>query len=627
MDWQAINNRINRMTEQLQAMQSPDGSWRMCIDCGTMSDCYFLTTLRLLDVRDEPLIRSLADRIISRREAEGSWKLFPDEHEGSLDATTEALLALMISGLYQDGDPIIDEAKQFIRSRGGLNKVQSLLTQTLLCVTGQAEWPQSFRIPLNAMFSKDGPLPSLFQMSGHARVHLVPIIMMANKRFSLRTAHTPDLSSLFLGGSRRFHNDASIIGVLNGLFGSLIGLLSPDDDSLYRQAESFLLERIEPDGTLLTYSTATVLMLLALVSLGRSPSDPIINEGIRGTRTLLCSEPPMVQIATPTVWDTGMLAYALGKAGLPSSHDAMQRAARYLRLRQHTRYGDWAIRAPDTAPGGWGFSNVSTRYPDCDSTAAALRAFVTDPSAAQPHKPASIAAEDWDRGLHWLVAMRNDDGGWPAFERNGKPLPVGLFNYSGTADIVNDLSHADLTSRVLHFLGEDLGMTTKQQWIDRSARWVLSQQEKDGSWYGRWGITYTHGTGTVVLGLTAVGIKPDHPAITKAVRWLLSVQNEDGGWGESCYSDQQRHYIPLGSSTPSQTAWALDGLIAALPAPTKELERGVNALLHSLDVQPAQLNRYPTGAGLAGMVYVHYESNNWIWPLLTLARLRHKFHT
>nr|WP_202113492.1 prenyltransferase/squalene oxidase repeat-containing protein [Paenibacillus sp. MMS18-CY102] len=613
------------MKTQLLAGQSQDGAWRMCIDCGTMSDCYYLAVLRLLDVRDEPLIRSLAERIVSRRSPEGVWRLFPDEREGSLEATAEAVLALLLSGVYTESDPIIVTAKRFIREQGGLAKIRSLLTQALFCAAGQAEWPQSLQIPLSACFDSKGPLPRLFQLSGHARVHLVPILIMANKRFALRTAYTPDLSELFLGGPPRFDNDSPIVSALNSLFGAFSGLLAGGNAPLYEPAVTFLLERIEPDGTLLTYSTATVLMLFALNSVGRLPTDPIITGAIQGIRSLLCGNPPMVQIATPTVWDTAMLAYALREAGVTPAHPAQQRAARFIQERQQSRYGDWRIRNPGTSPGGWGFSYVNTRYPDCDCTTAALR--IIQPHSNMPTQGHAASSEPWERGLNWLLSMRNDDGGWPAFERNGKPLPEGLFGFTGAAEIVNDLSTPDLTGRTLHMLGESLGMSTQQRWMSSSARWMLSQQEKDGSWYGRWGITYTHGTGAAVLGLTAIGLTPGHPAITRAVKWLLSIQQPDGGWGESCYSDQRRRYVPLSFSTPSQTAWALDALTASSPSPTPELERGVHALLHMLELPPQQWTRYPTGAGLAGTVYVHYESNNWIWPLLTLARIERKFRT
>ena len=49
----------------------------------------------------------------------------------------------------------------------------------------------------------------------------------------------------------------------------------------------------------------------------------------------------------------------------------------------------------------------------------------------------------------------------------------------------------------------------------------------------------------------------------RAVAWLKSRQQADGGWGESCasYWPERRHEaVP---STPSQTAWALLGLMAA----------------------------------------------------------------
>ncbi|EFM11713.1 Prenyltransferase/squalene oxidase [Paenibacillus curdlanolyticus YK9] len=623
IDWTTLRHRIDTMANQLLADQSPDGAWRMCIDCGTMSDCYYLTALRLLDVRDDPLVRSLAARIVSRRSPDGVWRLFPDEREGSLDATAEAVLALLLSGVYTDRDPIIVSAKRFIREQGGLAKVRSFLTQALLCAAGIALWPRSLQIPLSAFFNKSGPLPRLFELSGHARVHLIPILIMANKRYALRTAYTPDLSDLFLGAPPRFDNDSPVIAALNNLIGAFSGLLTGGNDSLYEPAVTFLLERIEPDGTLLTYSTATVLMLFALNAVGRLPTDPILISAINGIRTLLCGNPPMVQIATPTVWDTAMLAFALREAGISPSHSALRRAARFIQERQQTRYGDWRIRNPGTSPGGWGFSYVNTRYPDCDCTTAALR--VIQRSHGSPTQGHAAAAEPWERGLNWLLSMRNDDGGWPAFERNGKPLPAGLFGFNGASEILTDLSTPDLTGRTLQMLGETLGMSTQQRWLSSSARWMLSQQQKDGSWYGRWGITYTHGTGAAVLGLTAIGLTPDHPAIARAVKWLLSIQRPDGGWGESCYSDQRRHYVPLNFSTPSQTAWALDALAASLPALTPELERGVNALLHMLETPAQQLTRYPTGAGLAGTVYVHYESNNWIWPLLTLTRIERKF--
>lgn len=153
---------------------------------------------------------------------------------------------------------------------------------------------------------------------------------------------------------------------------------------------------------------------------------------------------------------------------------------------------------------------------------------------------------------------------------------------------------------------------------------MLVNQERNGSWYGRWGVCYIYGTWAAITGLMATGVSPKHKAIQKSVQWLKSIQNEDGGWGESCSSDIVRRYMPLRESTPSQTAWALDALIAVHEQPISEITRGIDRLLMSLH-ENNWLTTYPTGAGLPGNFYNHYHSYRYIWPLLTLAHYNKKY--
>ncbi|WP_255314627.1 prenyltransferase/squalene oxidase repeat-containing protein [Bacillus sp. FJAT-26390] len=620
MDMKRIRERIDDITADLLRQQSRDGAWRMCFDSGTMTDSYLIILLRLLERPDEHLIRNLAARIASRQETNGAWKVYPDEAEGNLEATAEAYYALLCARFYHESDPRMVMAKQFILKQGGLSEAKNLLTQVIFAATGQAEWPRLLRIPLEAFFSDLGIGLDLFSLSGHARVHLVPTLIMANKSFARRTPSMPLLTDLFVGQSRAFTNDATWISALNGFIASLplTSLLPPSSPTALERAEAFMFERIEPNGTLLTFSTATILMILSLLALDYSPQSHAVNQLLAGAISLICADRPHLQVASSEVWDTAMLSYALREAGMQPNHNALERAGHYLLDRQQVRLGDWARRLPNTPAGGWGFSNVNTLYPDVDDSVAALRSIRHYTSVTN-----GLHA-NWQRGLNWVLAMRNDDGGWPAFEREGTQLPASFFTFEGSADISTDPSTVDLTSRVLSFLGNELDMTIGHQWLDDSVQWVLSQQERDGSWYGRWGIAYIHGTGAAIQGMTAVGVPNDHPAIKKGIKWLLEIQNEDGGWGESCLSDKVKHYMPLHASTPSQTAWALDALTAAHAKPNAAIERGVEALLQSLERRDWTYF-YPTGAALPGSVYVFYPSNNYIWPLLTLSTILKKY--
>ena len=85
----------------------------------------------------------------------------------------------------------------------------------------------------------------------------------------------------------------------------------------------------------------------------------------------------------------------------------------------------------------------------------------------------------------------------------------------------------------------------------------------------------------MVQGLATIQDEKSCLAIRRAADWLKSIQNQDGGWGESCLSDREGHYVPLGLSLPSQTAWALLGLIAAGEKDSEACRRGVEFLIDS----------------------------------------------
>jgi hypothetical protein len=131
-----------------------------------------------------------------------------------------------------------------------------------------------------------------------------------------------------------------------------------------------------------------------------------------------------------------------------------------------------------------------------------------------------------------------------------------------------DPTCSDLTGRVLELLGY-IGYDRETREVQRALRFVRETQEADGSWYGRWGVNYIYGTWQVLRGLRSIGEDMRQPWIVRAQEWLESCQNDDGGWGETCASYDDRTE-GQGESTPSQTAWALMGLLAGPIQPTRQ---------------------------------------------------------
>ncbi|MCM3748062.1 squalene cyclase [Paenibacillus pasadenensis] len=628
------------LQQELLERQSPDGSWRLCCESGVMSDAFLLILLQSIGPgeQDQELIRRISARIASMQQEDGSWRLYADQREGHLESSVEAYYALLACGTYRYGDPALVKARRFILSKGGLGEVRAMMTQVLLAMTGQLPWPKALRIPVESLLAPSWLPLSLFDLSGHARAHLVPVLMLSSGGYKLGAGKLPVLQELIAGEERSFRLPPLLPEPLSGILEAMSSGHSPLYPSSLKRAERYMAERIEPNGTLLTYSTSTILMIAALLSIGYKPDHETIVRGLDGIRSLVWQYPHSqlshLQIADSTVWDTAMIGSSLFEHGMAAGHPPLQSAARFLAARQQSEAGDWKRRNPDAAPGGWGFSSVNTRYPDVDDSAAALLFL------QRAGKGASYwSSEAQERGGRWIWSMQNGSGGWPAFEReSGSPL-IGLIQFEQSAQIVTDPPTVDLTARTLQWASQagaplpswlasalhaEDGSHPGMDAIEKASKWILSQQTRSGSWLGRWGIAHVHGTGSAMSGLLAVKAPKSASALYRGMQWLLSVQNEDGGWGESCSSDVDGIYRPLGASTPSQTAWALEGLLAHPNSPQPSIDRGIACLCSLLEANDWR-SVYPAGGAFPGHVYLNYESSRYIWPLRVLAQYQNRY--
>ena len=173
----------------------------------------------------------------------------------------------------------------------------------------------------------------------------------------------------------------------------------------------------------------------------------------------------------------------------------------------------------------------------------------------------------------------------------------------------------------MEFLGY-VGYDESYPAVRSAIQFLKDEQEQDGSWYGRWSVNYLYGTWQVLRGLAAMGEDPRQPYIRKAADWLKSLQHADGGWGETCetYGDPSRK--GKGPSTPSQTAWAIMGLMAAGETGSDAVRRGIEHLIKTQRDDGGWDENEFTGTGFPKVFYLEYTYYRHYFPLMALGQYR-----
>jgi squalene-hopene/tetraprenyl-beta-curcumene cyclase len=303
-------------------------------------------------------------------------------------------------------------------------------------------------------------------------------------------------------------------------------------------------------------------------------------------------------------------------AGVPAEDPSVVQAADWLLGEEIRVRGDWAVRRPALAPGGWAFEFHNDTYPATDDTAEIVLALRRVPLADR---------SALDRGVAWLIGMQSRDGGWGAFDADNARVLCTKLPFCDFGAVIDPPS-ADVTAHIVEALATE-GLAGSVA-CRRGVRWLIAAQETDGSWFGRWGANYVYGTGAAVPALIAAGIAPEAPCIRRAITWLAHHQNDDGGWGEDLRSYPDRSWAGRGESTASQTAWALLALLAAGERKdTVErgerkdtVERGVRWLCDTQRPDGSWDEPQFTGTGFPCDFYLNYHLYRLVFPISALGR-------
>ncbi|MFM9371236.1 squalene--hopene cyclase [Streptomyces sp. Da 82-17] len=620
--FEAAVRATERATEHLLSRQHADGWWKGDLETNVTMDAEDLLLRQFLGIRDERTTRAAALFIRGEQREDGTWATFYGG-PGELSTTVEAYVALRLAGDDPEA-PHMARASAWIRSRGGIARAR-VFTRIWLALFGWWKWDDLPELPPELIYlPKWFPL-NIYDFGCWARQTIVPLTIVSAKRpvrpapFPLDELHTdpsnpnPPKSPAPL---------ASWDGVFERLDKALHAYHKVAVPGLrrmaMRSAGRWIVERQENDGCWGGIQPPAVYSVIALHLLGYDLDHPVLREGLASLDRFAVWRDDgarMIEACQSPVWDTCLATIALADAGVPADDPRLVKAADWMLAEQITRPGDWSVRRPELAPGGWAFEFHNDNYPDIDDTAEVALAL----RRVRHPEPARVDAAI-RRGVEWNLGMQSKDGAWGAFDVDNTSAFPNRLPFCDFGEVIDPPS-ADVTAHVVEMLAYE-GKAGDPR-TRRGIAWLLAEQEASGAWFGRWGVNYLYGTGSVVPALVAAGLPASHPAIRRAVRWLESVQNEDGGWGEDLRSYVDPEWVASGESTASQTAWALLALLAADERGSKAVERGVAWLAGTQNADGSWDEPYFTGTGFPWDFSINYHLYRQVFPLTALGRYVH----
>jgi squalene-hopene/tetraprenyl-beta-curcumene cyclase len=603
---------LESATAHLLGLQDEAGWWKGELETNVTMDAEDLLLRQFLGLRTDAQTQGSANWIRSNQRDDGTWANFYGG-PGDLSTTIESYVALRMAGDEPDAEHM-KKAAEFVRDMGGLERSR-VFTKLWMALFGKWSWGELPVMPPELVLLPEWVPLNIYDFGCWARQTVVALTIVGAYRPSrplpvdideLRTG-APALPReppfTWKGALQRA--DALLHRYERRPVRSLRNLA-------LREAERWIIERQEADGSWGGIQPPWVYSLIALDLRGYSIDHPVMRAGLAGLDAFTVEDDKgrRLEACQSPVWDTALAVVALSDAGVAPEDPALRRAARWLVDEEITAEGDWKVRRPGLAAGGWAFEFENDHFPDVDDTAEVVLALLR-------------AAEDdrgsVSRGVAWVEGMQSADGGWAAFDVDNTNTLCRKLPFSDFGELIDPPS-ADVTAHVVEMLAAT-GRTGRP--IERGVAWLLDAQERDGSWYGRWGANYVYGTGAVVPALVAAGLPGSHPAVRRAVAWLALHQNADGGWGEDLRSYDDPSWSGRGASTASQTAWGLLALLAAGDRESKAARRAVGFLARTQRPDGTWDEPWFTGTGFPGDFYINYHLYRLVFPVTALGRYVH----
>lgn len=617
----SIDDDVADLRSALWARQREDGHFVYELEADATIPAEYILLRHFLGEAPTEIDAKIGVFLRRRQQADsGGWPLF---YGGAMDlsATVKAYFALKLLG----DDPAaahMARARAAILARGGAAKA-NVFTRFALALFGQVPWRAVPVMPVEIMHLPRWFFFHMSKVSYWSRTVIAPLLILAALKPRAMNPRKVDIRELFLTPpeKERHFNTNPTGRFWGGVFLALDRILRRVEPffprrsriSAIEKALAFIAERLNGEDGLGAIFPAMANVVMAYRALGIPDDDPRASTARRAIDKLLIDkgDEAYCQPCVSPIWDTGLAAHALLESGEAPDSARMRQALDWLVSKQITDVrGDWAARAPGVKPGGWAFQYGNAHYPDVDDTAVVAMAL----HRADPRR----YAEPVKRAVEWILGMQSGNGGWGAFDVDNTHDVLNNIPFADHGALL-DPPTADVSARCLGLLAQ-IGFDTSHPAVARGVAYLLSEQEPDGSWFGRWGANYIYGTWSALAALNAIGLPEDHPSIRRAVSFLKAAQRNDGGWGEDLATYEPHRRGEAQASTASQTAWASLGLMAAGETHSDAVARGIAWLRAAPRINERWEEEFFTGVGFPRVFYLRYHGYAAYFPIWAISR-------
>ncbi|MBS1485592.1 MAG: squalene--hopene cyclase [Opitutales bacterium] len=610
-----LDATIKGAIDWLKARQAPDGMWVGPLETNCCMEAQWLMAMYFIDFKD-PKVPSVIQYILDRQRDDGSWDVYYKSEQGDINTTLECYFALRIYGFDPD-DQVMQKARKWLLKNKWQERIR-VFTKYWLALFGQWPWANTPVLPPEIFFLPKWCTFNIYDFAAWARATMMPVAILTARRPVKKLPDRLQPDELFPEGrdkvDYRMPNTSTSFFSWNNFFMKLDNMLhsynrlpiKPLREQAIKLILQWILEHQDEDGAWGGIQPPWIYAIIVMHVEGFALDQVNMSRAIDAFNLhwkVRRGEGTMLQASESPIWDTFLTMIALMDAGeTPGTCPELIKALDFVLSKENRFYGDWSVKVgKKVEASGWAFQRANNFYPDIDDASIAIIALKKIqkllPRESERSRKVDAALR---RAINWILAMQSKNGGWAAFDRDNTKAIVTKIPFCDFGEVLDPPS-SDVTAHVIEALAM-CGFSRNHPAIERALKFLYSEQEDDGSWFGRWGVNYIYGTAAVIPALIAVGDAIDSKPIQDALEWLASKQNRDGGWGESIASYMEPKYAGCGiPSTASQTAWALTTFLAVKDPKYREvIERACEFLISTQTPEKTWNEPYYTGTGFPG---------------------------